>query len=67
MNYQEQIENFLRANPGVYYSVRTISKRLKQPQRRVGAICDKTKNITRIEDSNTIGSGKHKLNVFTII
>jgi len=63
---EEKIINFLSQNPGVYYSVRTIAKRLQQTQRRVGAICHTNKTITRIEDSNMIGSGKHHLNVFRI-
>jgi hypothetical protein len=63
---EQKIINFLSQNPGVYYSVRTIAKRLQQPQRRVGAICHTNKTITRIEDPNMIGSGKENLNVFRI-
>lgn len=56
---------FLNSNLGIFYSVKTISKRLNMRKKDVFYYCFKDNRIRRVL-RDEVGSGKNNLSVFTI-
>ena len=64
-NYND-VEEYLVVNPALKLSVKSIAKRTGLRTRQVTYMCYHS-NIIRKVEPQEVGSGKHKMNVFTAI
>jgi len=59
-----KVEEFFNSNKGVYYSVKSLSKRLGLSKRKTYNICSNSLLIKKLDNHDIIGSGKNNLNIF---
>lgn len=59
-----KVEEFFNSNKGVYYSVKSLSKRFGLNKRKTYNICSNSLLIKKLDSYDIIGSGKSNLNIF---
>lgn len=59
-----KVEEFFNSNRGVYYSIKSLSKKFGLKRRKIYNICSNSPMIKKLVNYDIIGSGKNKLNIF---